>query len=428
MRARPQLRKCVTRTAPTSWRHAPNGAAMRSILHEAVTNVPRERCFSARTTAFDGKRSFATDNDVLQDATISLTGNGAATRDHVLQAQQHVWRCGGNVIWQGSENSEDDSVGDVAGELVRKRICKIEDWTTVSASIAQSLGLTGQDADALAGASQTNSSTGDSFNQVRAGEHLVSTYTSYRTIRVADSIHCVFGHYQAAAAVEASVEFEPPVDQCVEVNDRTFSVFPPWPKDDDWYRYDMMDKWWNLPVGWTYVDTSTEDFHNLILPQVVAAHYWGTDIVMAWYEDRWRPFKTKMYKNSAGGRAAYSADFFQTDITGRKCVFRGWNARLLIERIPCADLIASWECYVKLKAQSEWSRAVGIEEKMPVQKKKVFMSLADRIRAVSGPSSPSSAVPAAALNTTVARSGMANDSDDDEDNLYEGEDGFDNVD
>merc|ERR1712050_711764 len=69
------------------------------------------------------------------------------------------------------------------------------------------------------------------------------------------------------------------------------------------------------------------------------------------------------------------------DTSTRRCIFRGWNARLLVEKIPLPDLLSAWRLYVPLAAQAEWAQALGLDSK-PKKDMLGHLSLAERAQRI----------------------------------------------
>jgi len=167
----------------------------------------------------------------------------------------------------------------------------------------------------------------------------------------------------------------------VKVADRVYAAFPPRLPEDDEVGFDMTeeadDKWYDLPDGWRPVDALAYDFRRTVAPKVVAAHGWGTDILLVWRAGKWSAWKTGFRKASsqdafdpeAGTRLSTHVEWFEVSPDGSRCVFRGqetertsrkglvfyaWTGRVLIERTEPGELLADWREYLKHKARASW--------------------------------------------------------------------------
>lgn len=164
----------------------------------------------------------------------------------------------------------------------------------------------------------------------------------------------------------------------VEKEGRTFAVLPWKKKDDKEIGMDMVkafdDSWIDIPYGWKPYQVC-KDFERVILPEVIGAHAWGTDMLLVRRGSKWPGWKTGIQGTSgAGKRLCSHVDWFEIDVSGRKCVFRGedtqrtpskkldpfwrsWGGRVLLEKISQQEQIEVFKAFLRTTACATWSRA-----------------------------------------------------------------------
>lgn len=236
----------------------------------------------------------------------------------------------------------------------------------MSDHLAQEMSLPSELRASLAEAAQSGSSSGKHTVNVQDGRRFASTYVAYHTSRVADKIACAYARFEASVETDGPSEATPPVQEVVECNGRMYAVFPSKAKDHSLEDLSMMDRWMDIPVGWSFVDLSGHDVASEmqakhIIADVIAKHSWGTDWVIARQQGKWAAWYSKRSGYKSGTRCASHVDWFQLDASARRCCFRGWPARLLIQRVPTAELLSAWASYVELAARFRWQTALGIK-------------------------------------------------------------------
>eukprot|EP00435_Cladocopium_sp_Y103_P002817 s4139_g1.t1 len=133
----------------------------------------------------------------------------------------------------------------------------------------------------------------------------------------------------------------------VEKEGRTFAALPWKKKDDKEISMDMVkafdDSWIDIPCGWIFCRTALWDFERIILPEVIGGHAWGTDMLLVRRGSKWPGWKTGIQGSSGAGRRLCShVDWFEIDVSGRRCVFRGEDkvSRRHQKRTSDHDLLA----------------------------------------------------------------------------------------
>ncbi|CAL1137161.1 unnamed protein product [Cladocopium goreaui] len=164
----------------------------------------------------------------------------------------------------------------------------------------------------------------------------------------------------------------------VEKEGRTFAVLPWKKKDDKEIGMDMVkafdDSWIDIPCGWKPYQVC-KDFERVILPEVIGGHAWGTDMLLVRRGSKWPGWKTGIQgTSSAGKRLCSHVDWFEIDVSGRRCVFRGedtqrtpskkldpfwrsWGGRVLLEKISQHEQIEVFKAFLRTTACATWSRA-----------------------------------------------------------------------
>ncbi|CAE7023629.1 unnamed protein product [Symbiodinium microadriaticum] len=131
---------------------------------------------------------------------------------------------------------------------------------------------------------------------------------------------------------------------------------------------DFDDNWLDIPAGWKPYEVC-QDFEQVVLPQVIAANSWGTDMVIVRRGNKWPGWKTGVRGSAAGAgkRLSSHVEWFETDHAGRRCVFRAedpqrtpskkldplwrsWSGRLLLERVPDSAKIDAFKALLHLHA------------------------------------------------------------------------------
>ncbi|CAJ1359039.1 unnamed protein product [Effrenium voratum] len=119
-----------------------------------------------------------------------------------------------------------------------------------------------------------------------------------------------------------------------------------------------------------------EDFQHFVLPEVIGAHAWGTDMLMVRRGKKWPAWKTGILGPSAAGQRMCShVEWFELDRSERKCVFRAedtertpskkldpiwrsWSGRMLLERISDAEQLDVFKAFLRSAACEAWSSAL----------------------------------------------------------------------
>ncbi|CAE7188359.1 unnamed protein product [Symbiodinium pilosum] len=165
---------------------------------------------------------------------------------------------------------------------------------------------------------------------------------------------------------------DPPQGYTVNENGRCFTVLP-WkaPSDSD-MGTDMVkdydDNWLDIPAGWKPYE-ACQDFDEVVLPKVIAGNSWGTDMIIVRRGNKWPGWKTGVQGLSAGAgkRLSSHVEWFETDGSGRRCVFRAedpqrtpskkldpmwrsWSGRVLLERVPDSSRIDAFKTFLQLHA------------------------------------------------------------------------------
>ncbi|CAE7616294.1 unnamed protein product [Symbiodinium natans] len=164
----------------------------------------------------------------------------------------------------------------------------------------------------------------------------------------------------------------PPPGHCVYEDGRCFAVLPCRAADDSDMGTDMVkdfdDNWLDIPAGWKPYE-ACQDFDQVVLPKVIAGHAWGTDMVLVRRGNKWPGWKTGIRGAAAGAgkRLSSHIEWFETDSSGRKCVFRAedpqrtpskkldplwrsWSGRVLLERVPDSTRIEAFKALLHLQA------------------------------------------------------------------------------
>lgn len=343
------------------WQRAAKTAAAVA-LRQRSTTMPTT--FWVLGQGLSSTRRFAAALDMSSAAPSApyISSSGVAEEQALKSAADRVIASGGQLL---------PSTADAA--LHRKELG--DDLENACDSIAQFLGLGDVDKASLVDAAKRGEGTVESFQDVRCGK---AVRTQYGKCSVARDdhfrLHCVYGRYTAELKLDGSAAGVPPPENCVEVHGRRFAVLPSRPPSDYMVGYDMVvdqdDNWLDIPPGWRPYDAG-EDFRVLVLPQVVAAHGWGTDLMLILKDGKWTGWKTGLNGRArAGQRASSHIEWFETDTTGRKCVFRGedptryhrkgsivfyqWAGRMLMEQVPRSELLKDWKSYVRLQAKVAW--------------------------------------------------------------------------
>ncbi|CAE7566684.1 unnamed protein product, partial [Symbiodinium sp. CCMP2456] len=165
---------------------------------------------------------------------------------------------------------------------------------------------------------------------------------------------------------------DPPPGHSVCLNGRRFAVLPWKAAGDSDMGMDMVkdfdDNWLDIPAGWKPYEVC-QDFEQVVLPQVIAANSWGTDMVIVRRGNKWPGWKTGVRGSAAGAgkRLSSHVEWFETDHAGRRCVFRAedpqrtpskkldplwrsWSGRLLLERVPDSTKIGAFKALLHLHA------------------------------------------------------------------------------
>jgi len=296
-----------------------------------------------------------------------ISGSGVAEDKALRSAADRVQASGGQLL---------PSTADAA--LHRKELG--DDLQAACEDIAQFLGLGDEDKASLIEAANRGEGTVATFKDVQSGNAIRTQYSKCSVVRDEHArLHCVYGRYVAELQLHGSAAGAPPPENCVEVHGRRFAVLPSRPPADYMVGYDMVvdqdDNWLDIPPGWRPYDAG-EDFRVLVLPQVVAAHGWGTDLMLILKDGKWTGWKTGLNgKTRAGQRASSHIEWFETDVTGRRCVFRGedptryhkkgkivfyqWAGRMLMEQVPRSELLSNWRSYLCLQAEAAWASMEG---------------------------------------------------------------------
>ncbi|CAK9057261.1 Hypothetical protein SCF082_LOCUS30756 [Durusdinium trenchii] len=164
----------------------------------------------------------------------------------------------------------------------------------------------------------------------------------------------------------------------VTVARRDYAVLPFAKPSDETIGMDMVkafdDHWIEIPPGWKAYEVG-EEFEELVLPKVIAAHSWGTDMVMVRRGKKWPGWRTGIQGGEGAGRRLCShVDWFETDPAGRRCVFRGedtqrapskkldplWQSfggRVLLERISEEEQLQIFKALLLSEASALWGRS-----------------------------------------------------------------------
>lgn len=206
---------------------------------------------------------------------------------------------------------------------------------------------------------------------------------AYCFVKDASSNHsvCIDARYRGEMEILDS-SCGPPEDHCVNEGGKTYSVLP-WKLPLDFEMgHDMSkfqdDNWVDIPPGWQ-PHVAGDDFKGFVLPKVIAAHAWGTDMVIVRRDKEWTAWKTGIQGpgSAAGTRLSTHIEWIDLDTAGKRVVFRGedtermpskklepvfrsWCGRLLIERVPFTQLLADWRSFIQVKAQAEWWNALTV--------------------------------------------------------------------
>jgi len=308
----------------------------------------------------------------LAQAQSELAGHGTVTEQEVREAADAVERDGGRILPVGCAGPEFSHV-----EVPR------EEAASRCTDLAAKLGLDAEQTSKLLQAVEAGCGEERVFVDERQDSVLSSRYISYRLWheKVSDKVFVVFGTYHARLEVDGTVkEGEPPRDHCVECEGRLFSVLPWKQPEDSQEGVDMVkerdDNWIDIPAGWRPYEVC-KDFTRVVRPKVIAPYAWGTDVVLVRKGDHWPAWRTALRDhNTPGTRYCSHVDWFEVSKDGKKCVFRGeevsftpskklepvfrpWNGRVLIERVPMIRLMEDWRAYMQLRAQADWRASLG---------------------------------------------------------------------
>eukprot|EP00439_Symbiodinium_sp_Y106_P043568 s7208_g5.t1 len=96
---------------------------------------------------------------------------------------------------------------------------------------------------------------------------------------------------------------DPPPGHSVYQNGRCFAVLPWKAPGDSEMGMDMVkdfdDNWLDIPAGWKPYEVC-QDFEQGVLPKVIAANSWGTDMVIVCRGNKWPGWKTGVRGSAAG--------------------------------------------------------------------------------------------------------------------------------
>jgi len=182
------------------------------------------------------------------------------------------------------------------------------------------------------------------------------------------------GSISGELILDGNVE-KPPTDHLVSVEGRSFSVLPWRACDDTNVGNDMVkdfdDNWVDIPNGWRPYEIC-KDFDRLVLPKVIAGNCWGTDMVIVRRGQKWPAWKTGIQgPASAGRRLSSHVEWFEMDHARNRCVFRAedtqrapskkldplwrsWNGRVLLERIPHEEQQHAFKAFLYRSACETW--------------------------------------------------------------------------
>lgn len=279
-----------------------------------------------------------------------MTGSGAATEQQVTVAQAAVEKSGGQIIPSQRGRS-----------LIDHKGYKLEDWEKVVPGLAVELGLSEQEQSSLLNAAFREEGRGAHFLEKFEGNRLSTTFISYHIFQSDGRINIVYGRHEAMMeAASSGTAF--PMENCIRLGGRTFTVLPPASPHFNHVGKEMKGKSFDIPTGWKMVDSAAEDFDN-VAKEVIGQYYWGASYLITQGKDSVQAWHTSSVTGDKGtcANSDYSHAFKQA---GARCKFEDVGDRVLIEEVPSVapDLVNNWKRYVELSAQREWSQRLALPQ------------------------------------------------------------------